>query len=206
MSERGRFITFEGIDGAGKSTHIDFVSDLLRSAGKNIIVTREPGGTELGEQLRALVLTQPMSALTETLLMFAARAEHVTRVIEPAIGQGRWVLCDRFTDATYAYQAGGRQLPEALIGSLEEWVHPDLQPDLTLLFDVDPAIAAQRLAGARLADRFEAEQHDFFARVRNAYLARAARFPGRFSVLDGTAAVDSIRHEISARLAPWIAN
>jgi dTMP kinase len=147
-----------------------------------------------------------MSALTETLLMFAARAEHVTRVIEPAIGQGRWVLCDRFTDATYAYQAGGRQLPEALIGSLEGWVHPDLQPDLTLLFDVDPAIAAQRLAGARLADRFEAEQHDFFARVRNAYLTRAARFPGRFSVLDGTAAVDSIRHEISARLAPWIAN
>jgi len=206
MSVRGRFITFEGIDGAGKSTHIDFVSDLLRSAGKDVIVTREPGGTELGEQLRALVLTQPMTARTETLLMFAARAEHVTQVIEPAIEQGRWVLCDRFTDATYAYQAGGRQLPEALIVSLESWVHPDLQPDLTLLFDLDPVIAAQRLAGARLADRFESEQRDFFARVRAAYLARAAQFPARFFVLDGTAPVDSIRQEITARLEPWIAS
>jgi dTMP kinase len=206
MSIPGRFITFEGIDGAGKSTHINFVRAELARAGREVVVTREPGGTALGEQLRELVLRQPMSARTETLLMFAARCEHLEQVIRPALAQGRWVLCDRFTDATYAYQSGGRQLPAALVESLERWVHPDLQPDLTLLFDLDPALAARRLAAARAADRFESEQAEFFARVRAAYLARAAQFPARFVVLDGAAAVESIRRDITARLAPWIAN
>lgn len=206
MSARGRFITFEGIDGAGKSTHIDFVAGLLRAAGKEVVVTREPGGTALGERLRAVVLNEPMSARTETLLMFAARSEHLVQVIEPALACGRWVLCDRFTDATYAYQAGGRQLPEALIETLENWVHPNLQPDLTLLFDIEPALAAQRLAGTRTADRFETEQQHFFARVRAVYLARVARFASRFLVVDGAATVEEIRRDISMRLAAWIAN
>ncbi len=205
MSGRGRFITFEGIDGAGKSTHIEFVARELQRAGREVVVTREPGGTPLGEQLRELVLRQAMTARAETLLMFAARAEHLALLIEPALADGRWVLCDRFTDATYAYQSGGRRLPEGFVESLERWVHPDLQPDLTLLFDIDPSIAAQRLAGARAADRFEAEQREFFSRVRAAYLARAERFPHRFIVLDGAAAIDSIRRDIAARLAPWIA-
>jgi len=204
VSVRGRFITFEGIDGAGKSTHIDFVAALLRDSGRKVVVTREPGGTEIGERLRALVLGVPMTARTETLLMFAARSEHLTQVIEPSLAQGKWVLCDRFTDATYAYQAGGRQLPEAHIETLEQWVHPHLQPDLTLLFDIDPAIAAQRLADARSADRFEAQQQQFFVRVRAAYLARATRFPHRFFVLDGAAPIEMIRHDISTRLAAWI--
>jgi dTMP kinase len=202
----GRFITFEGIDGAGKSTHIDFVAAELARAGKAVAVTREPGGTEIGEQLRTLLLSRPMTPRTETLLMFAARCEHLAQVIRPALEQGRWVLCDRFTDATYAYQAGGRQLPEEQIEALERWVHPDLQPDLTLLFDVDPAVAARRLAGARAADRFESEQQDFFARVRAVYLERAARFPQRFFVIDGASDVESIRCRITARLKPWIAS
>ena len=206
MTARARFITFEGIDGAGKSTHIDFVADLLRGAGKDVIVTREPGGTPLGEQLRTVVLNESMSARSETLLMFAARSEHLVQVIEPALARGQWVLCDRFTDATYAYQAGGRQLPEALIESLEHWVHPHLQPDLTLLFDIEPELAAQRLAGARTADSFETEQQDFFARVRAMYLARAQRFAARFFVLDGAAPIESIRSDISSCLASWIAN
>lgn len=202
----GRFITFEGIDGAGKSTHIDFVAAELARAGKEVTVTREPGGTALGEQLRALLLSRPMTPRTETLLMFAARCEHLAQVIRPALEHGRWVLCDRFTDATYAYQAGGRQLPEEQIEALERWVHPDLQPDLTLLFDVDPAVAAQRLAGARAADRFESEQQDFFARVRAVYLQRAERFPQRFFVINGASDVESIRCRIAARLKPWIAS
>jgi len=206
MTVRGRFVTFEGIDGAGKSTHIEFVAQLLRSTGKDVVVTREPGGTELGERVRALVLGVSMSARTETLLMFAARSEHLVQVIEPSLARGQCVLCDRFTDATYAYQAGGRQLSEGLIETLENWVHPNLQPDLTLLFDLDPALAAQRLAGARNADRFEAEQRQFFARVRAMYLARAQRFPARFIVLDGAASIESIRLELSARLASWITN
>ena len=205
MSARGRFITFEGIDGAGKSTQIDFVRDQLQRAGRRVVVTREPGGTALGERLRELVLHQPMTPQTETMLMFAARCEHLAQVIRPGLAQGRWVLCDRFTDATYAYQCGGRQLPQVQVEALEQWVHPDLQPDLTLLIDLDPALAAQRLAAARAADRFEAERSDFFARVRAEYLARAARFPSRFFVLDGAAAMESIRRHIAARLAPWIA-
>lgn len=200
----GRFITFEGIDGAGKSTHIDFVARQLQAAGREVVLTREPGGTPLGEALRTLLLQQPMSARTETLLMFAAREEHLAQVIRPALAADRWVLCDRFTDATYAYQHGGRSLPAEAIAALERWVHADLQPDLTLLFDVDPAIAQTRRAAARAADRFETEQLEFFTRVRNAYLDRAQRDPQRFRVIDSRADIETIRMEISAILAQWL--
>ncbi|GIL04541.1 MAG: thymidylate kinase [Betaproteobacteria bacterium] len=203
MSARGRFITFEGIDGAGKSTQIDFVATRLRERGIDIVVTREPGGTEIGEALRELVLRQPMSARTETLLVFAARAQHVEQVIAPALVAGRWIVCDRFTDATYAYQSGGRGVPEAAVAALERWVHPDLQPDLTFLFDVAPDVAAQRLSAARAADRFEAEQRDFFARVRAVYLERARRFPARFVVLDGTQPPEAVRAQLGEALDRW---
>jgi dTMP kinase len=203
MSARGRFITFEGIDGAGKSTQIDFVAARLRERGIDVVVTREPGGTGIGEALRELVLRQPMSARTETLLVFAARAQHVEQVIAPALAAGRWIVCDRFTDATYAYQSGGRGVPEAAVEALERWVHPDLQPDLTFLFDVAPDVAARRLSAARAADRFEAEQRDFFARVRAVYLERARRFPARFVVLDGTQPPDAVRARLVEALDRW---
>ena len=166
--KRGRFVTLEGIDGAGKSTQIEYVASLLRAGNAELVVTREPGGTALGEQLRQLVLHQPMTPRTETLLVFAARAQHIEAVVEPALSAGRWVLCDRFTDATYAYQGGGRGMSETDIAALERWVHPCLQPDLTLLFDVPPEVASARLTSARAADRFEQEQAQFFARVRGA--------------------------------------
>lgn len=203
MSARGHFITFEGIDGAGKSTQIDFAAARLRERGIDVVVTREPGGTEIGEALRELVLRRPMSARTETLLVFAARAQHVEQVIAPALAAGRWIVCDRFTDATYAYQSGGRGVPEAAVAALERWVHPDLQPDLTFLFDVAPDVAAQRLSAARAADRFEAEQRDFFARVRAVYLERARRFPARFVVLDGTQPPDAVRARLVEALDRW---
>jgi dTMP kinase len=199
--KRGRFITFEGIDGAGKSTQIAFLADRLREQGHDVLVTREPGGTELGEALRSLVLGKPMDARTETLLMFAARSEHLAQVIRPALAAGRWVICDRFTDATFAYQSGGRQLPGAEIEALERWVHPDLQPDRTLLVDVPPEVAAARLASARPADRFEAEQGAFFARVRAAYLERARRDPQRFLILDGTKRPEVIQAQIAQEFA-----
>ena len=151
MSERGRFVTFEGIDGSGKSTHIDAVAATLRARGVTPVVTREPGGTPLGELLREMVLSQPMTRETETMLIFAARAEHLAKVIRPALAAGQWVLCDRFTDATYAYQAGGRGMDERAIAELEQWVHPDLQPGMTILFDLAPEVAARRLAQARCA-------------------------------------------------------
>jgi len=194
---RGRLITFEGIDGAGKSTQIEHLAVHLRAQGHDVLVTREPGGTALGESLRALVLNHPMHPRTETLLMFAARTEHLAHVIRPALAVGRWVICDRFTDATFAYQAGGRQLPGSDIEALERWVHPDLQPDCTLLIDVAPEVAAARLAGTRPADRFEAEPAAFFARVRAAYLLRAQRDPHRFVILDGTQTPDELRHRIA---------
>ena len=184
MTARGRFVTFEGIDGAGKSTQIGFVDDWLRGRGMEVLLTREPGGTPIGESLREMILHRPMQPRTETLLMFAARCEHVLAVIEPALAAGRWVLCDRFTDATYAYQSGGRGIAEADVATLERWVHPRLQPDLTLLFDLEPRIAAGRLARAQRSDRFEAEQHDFFTRVREHYLVRARAEPQRFFVVD----------------------
>ncbi len=203
MSGRGRFITFEGIDGAGKSTHIDFVAAWLRERGIDAVVTREPGGTEIGEALRELVLRTPMSPRTETLLVFAARAQHVEQVIAPALAAGRWIVCDRFTDATYAYQSGGRGVPEEAIEALERWVHPDLQPDLTFLLDIAPEVAAQRLSAARPADRFEAQQHDFFARVRAVYLQRARRFAARFVVLDGTQPAEIVRARLIDALSRW---
>lgn len=204
---QARFITFEGIDGAGKSTQIDVVARALREHGHDTVITREPGGTPLGEALRELILQRAMSADTETLLLFAARAEHLAQVIRPALAAGRWVLSDRFTDATYAYQAGGRGVAEARIDSLAHWVHADLSPDLTLLFDVKPEVAAERLALARAADRFEAEQVDFFRGVRQRYLALAQREPQRFVVVDGTRTPDELRVQITAllqqRLTEW---
>jgi len=195
--ERGKFITFEGIDGAGKSTQLAYLADHLRRQGRDVVVTREPGGTPVGEALRQIVLTQDMDPRTETLLMFAARAEHLARVIRPAIAAGRWVVCDRFSDATFAYQSGGRQLPAADVESLERWVHPDLVPDRTILVDIAPEVAARRLAAARSADRFESEQTAFFARVRAAYLARAAQAPERFVVLDGASAPEQLHARIA---------
>ena len=204
---RGRFITFEGIDGAGKSTHIATVQALLQARGIDVLLTREPGGTPAGEALRELVLRVPMSTRTETLVMFAARAEHVEQLIVPALQAGRWVLCDRFTDATYAYQCGGRGLAQAQVAALEAWVHPDLQPDLTLLFDIDPAIAAARLARARAADRFESEPAAFFGRVRAAYLARASLHAARVAVIaaDGssTELQQRVRQALEAAIERW---
>lgn len=201
---RGTFITLEGIDGAGKSTQLEFIAALLRAHGADVVVTREPGGTALGERLRALLLNVPMSARAETLLMFAARAQHVETVVEPALAAGRWVVCDRFTDATFAYQGGGRGIAEQDIALLERWVHPGLQPDLTLLFDLPPEVAAARVGGTRGADRFEAEQAQFFARVRAAYLARARQFASRFVVIDAAAQPDAVRERVQQALQRWL--
>ncbi|WP_254048258.1 dTMP kinase [Uliginosibacterium sp. TH139] len=182
---RGRFITFEGIDGAGKSTQIAATIDWVRSHAYEVVQSREPGGTPLGEQLRELLLHESMHLETEALLMFAARREHLVQLIEPALKRGAWVVCDRFSDATFAYQSGGRGLPAEKFLELEAWVHPGLQPDLTFLFDLPPEIAAQRLVSGRAhADRFELEQRDFFERVRNAYLLRAEQSGGRIVVIN----------------------
>lgn len=180
----GKFITFEGIDGAGKSTHIGFVAELLRSRGKTLVTTREPGGTALGETLREILLHQKMHLETEALLMFAARREHLAQVIEPALARGDWVISDRFTDATFAYQGGGRKLALPKLAALEQWVHPHLQPDLTLLFDVPLEVARARLDANRALDKFEQEKADFFAATRAEYLRRAAEFPARFRLID----------------------
>jgi dTMP kinase len=201
---RGRFITFEGIDGAGKSTHIGYVTALLKAAGKTVVSTREPGGTTLGEKLRDLLLHEPMHLETEALLMFASRREHVAQVIEPAIARGEWVLSDRFTDASFAYQGGGRGLDRAKLDALEQWVHPHLQPDLTLLFDVPLDVARARLDATRTLDRFEAEQADFFARVRDEYLRRAATSGGRIVVIDSTLAIDDVRTALRSALEKWL--
>lgn len=194
---RGKFITLEGIDGAGKSTHLGWLVDTLRGRGREVVQTREPGGTPLGEKLRGLLLHDPMDQDTETLLMFAARREHIAKVIRPALDAGRWVVSDRFTDATFAYQGGGRGLDWARIEALESWVQGALQPDLTLLFDLPEEVAAVRLQGTGAApDRFEREKAEFFARVRGAYLRRAAQFPSRFRVIDSRKAVDEIKKEL----------
>ncbi len=193
--KRGKFITFEGIDGAGKSTHIGFVADCLRASGKSIIATREPGGTALGEKLRELLLHEKMHLETEALLMFAARREHIAQVIEPALARGDWVISDRFTDATFAYQGGGRKLDLQKLDILEQWVHPHLQPDLTLLFDVPLEVARARLDATRALDKFELEQADFFAATRAEYLRRAAQFPARFRIIDSTRSIDAT-HEV----------
>ncbi|MBL8451987.1 MAG: dTMP kinase [Zoogloea sp.] len=194
---KSRFITFEGIDGAGKSSQIAAAVALIQSRGIPVVQTREPGGTPLGEKLRELLLHEPMHLETEALLMFAARREHLAARIEPALSSGAWVVSDRFTDATYAYQVGGRGLDEKRFAALEKWVHPHLQPDLTLIFDLDPQVAASRLAGTGNApDRFEREQADFFERVRNAYLRRAAADPARIKVIDAGQRPEEIRKEL----------
>lgn len=197
----GKFITFEGIDGAGKSTHIPFVAELLRSRGATVVTTREPGGTELGENLRDLLLHRKMHLETEALLMFAARREHLAQVIEPALARGDWVISDRFTDATFAYQGGGRQLALDKLDALERWVHPHLQPDLTLLFDVPLEVARARLDAERTPDKFEQEQAQFFAATRAEYLRRAAQFPGRFRVIDSSRPIAQIQEELRALVA-----
>jgi dTMP kinase len=193
---KAKFITFEGIDGAGKSTHIPFVVGLLEAAGHRVITTREPGGTELGEQLRTLLLRQPMHIETEALLMFAARREHIAKVIAPALSRGDWVVSDRFTDASFAYQGGGRKLAIAKLEMLEKWVHPDLQPDLTLLFDVPLEVARARLQATRELDKFEQEQTGFFSDTRAEYLRRAAQFPARFKVINSNQTIEKIQDEL----------
>ena len=190
---RGKFISFEGIDGAGKSTHIEAAALALRSAGQQVVVTREPGGTALAEAIREQVLHQSMDGLTELLLVFAARRDHLNKVIAPALTRGDWVICDRFTDSTFAYQGGGRRLDLAVITQLEAWVHGNQQPDVTLLFDLPAGVAADRREKVRTADRFEAEEVLFFERVRSQYLRRAQQFPQRFTVIDAELSQESIK-------------
>ncbi|MDD3529638.1 MAG: dTMP kinase [Gallionellaceae bacterium] len=194
---KGLFITLEGVDGAGKSSHVEWLAEHFRYAGRAVVFTREPGGTPLGEKLREIVLHDAMHPDTEALIMFAARREHVEQVIRPALARGEVVISDRFTDASFAYQCGGRGLPEARLEVLEQWVHGDLQPDLTLLFDVPGEIAQARLGAARTPDRFERERQDFHARVRAAYLRRAARYPQRIRVVDGSRALDEVRAQLA---------
>jgi len=196
-----KFITFEGIDGAGKSTHIPYVVSLLESAGHHVVCTREPGGTALGEQLRSLLLHQAMDLETEALLMFAARREHIAQVIAPALERGDWVVSDRFTDASFAYQGGGRKLNVSKLESLEQWVHPNLQPDLTLLFDVPVNVARARLDAARDPDKFEREQKAFFENTRAEYMRRAAQFPNRFRVINSDREIPIIQKELADIIA-----
>lgn len=196
MQKTGKFITFEGIDGAGKSTHIAFVAESLKKRGLSVITTREPGGTPLGESLRQLLLQEKMHLETEALLMFAARREHLDKVIEPALARGDSVISDRFSDASFAYQGGGRKLSLAKLNALEQWVHPHLQPDLTLLFDVPLDVARARLDATRSLDKFEQEQEDFFRDTRAEYLRRAAEFPDRFRVIDSTRSISEIQQDL----------
>ena len=202
---RGRFITLEGIDGAGKSTHGAWLVDALRSRGYDVVATREPGGTALGEALRDILLHRPMAHDCEALLMFAARRQHVIDVIEPALARGSLVVCDRYTDATYAYQGGGHGVSLELIGTLERLLHPDCNPDLTLLFDVPGSVSRERLARqqakGRELDKFEREADAFFQRVRNAYLARAAAEPARFRVIDAVRPVAEVRADLEQIVA-----
>jgi dTMP kinase len=195
---RGKFITLEGIDGAGKSTHLTWIPGFLQARGVRVQLTREPGGTPLGEQLRALMLNrldknQKLHPDTEALLMFAARREHLDKVILPALEAGTWVVCDRFTDATFAYQSGGSGLPWARIGALESWVQGELQPDLTLYFDVPAVVGKARTQAVREPDRFEQEEHAFFDQVREGYLRRAREHPSRIATIDGTVELDKVK-------------
>ncbi len=190
----GKFITFEGIDGAGKSSHIEAAAAALRESGKIVLLSREPGGTPLAEKLRNEVLHTAMDGLTELLLVFAARRDHIETVIKPALMRGEWVICDRFTDSTFAYQGGGRQMDLKKIEILEQWVQGDLQPDRTLLFDLPPEVASERRAKVRAADRFEADDSSgFFDRIRQAYLQRAALNPERFVLIDALKPLYEVR-------------
>jgi dTMP kinase len=210
----GHFISFEGIDGAGKSSHLDGLAAALRAHGRTVVLTREPGGTPLAEQLRTLALNESMDALTEALLMFAARRDHLLQVIEPALARGDVVLCDRFTDATFAYQGAGRGFDLAVLATLERWVQavPALapgelrQPDLTIWFDVAPEVAAGRLAGSRAPDKFESQSTAFFTRVVEGYAARVAAQPDRFARIDAGQAREAVQSDVLAavRARGWL--
>lgn len=211
---QGRMLSFEGIDGAGKSTHINALADALRARGVTVVLTREPGGTPLAEAIREWVLHQPMDPLTEATLIFAARSDHIERVIAPALARGDWVLCDRFTDATFAYQGHGRDFSIESLSKLEQLIQQNrrpsadsaqnlpldalLEPDLTIWFDLDPAIAAKRLAGARVPDKFESQPEAFFAKVRHGYAARAQAQPDRFAVINADASREIVWERVLA--------
>lgn len=199
---RGKFITFEGIDGAGKTTHLPWFRERLEekvaAIGHAVVTTREPGGTPLGEALRELLLHERMDLETEALLMFAARREHLAQVIEPALARGDWVLSDRFTDATFAYQGGGRGLPRDKLETLERWVQGGFQPDLTVLFDLPPETASARRGAARSPDKFESETGAFFLRTRAEYLRRAEEAPHRFAIIDASRSIEDIRKALGA--------
>ncbi len=197
----GKFITLGGMDGAGKSTHIPSIIEALQARGHEVVSTREPGGTALGERLREILLHEPMHAETETLLMFAARREHIARVIAPALARGAYVLSDRFTDATYAYQCGAKGVTASKIHLLELWVQATLQPDITLLFDVPVEVSLQRLASARTPDKFERENADFFTCIRKAYLYRAQQDPTRFRVIDANMPVEEVNQSVANIIA-----
>lgn len=197
---KGLFITLEGVDGAGKSSHVEWLADHFLSRGRDVVFTREPGGTPVGESLREIVLHNAMHPETEALVMFAARREHIEQVIRPGLERGDVVISDRFTDASYAYQCGGRGLPETKLETLEEWVQGKLQPDLTLLFDVPGEVAQARLSGAREPDRFEQEKQDFHGRVRAAYLQRAEKFPDRIRIIDGSRTLPEVREQLRVLL------
>ena len=197
----GKFISLEGMDGAGKSTHIPDIIAKLQQRGVEVVSTREPGGTKLGEQLREILLHEPMHPETEAMLMFAARREHIAQVIQPALARGAYVLTDRFSDATYAYQCGAKGVSAEKIMQLEEWVQMGLQPDITLLFDVPPEVSLQRLSTARTPDKFEREGLAFFAQLRTSYLQRAAEFPQRFRVIDANQVLDKVKVIVSDIIA-----
>lgn len=207
MNQQGGFITVEGIEGVGKSTNLELVRGVLEAAGGKVVVTREPGGTALGEEVRELLLDHRhdgMGADTELLLMFAARAEHLHRVIKPALAQGQWVVCDRFTDATYAYQGGGRGIAPERIATLEAWVQGDLRPALTLLLDLPVEVGLRRAGDRASADRFEQERCEFFERVRACYLQRAAHAPERFRVIDAGRPLDQVQARIREVMEQWL--
>jgi dTMP kinase len=202
IATRGKFITLEGVDGAGKSTHIPWIAERLRAGGREVIVTREPGGTPLAEKLRERVLTEAMDPVTETRLMFEARADHVRAVIAPALARGAWVVCDRFTDSTVAYQGAGKGVDRRLIDELVGETHPGLSPDLTLVFDSTYAVSSQRLgASGRQPDRFEAEDKAFFDRVRGAYRELAEKEPDRIRLIDGTRSPPEVKKDIENIIA-----
>ena len=196
MTIKGKFITFEGVDGAGKSTHIDEVISFLESQNISVKRTREPGGTKLGEKLRELLLHDEMDPETETLLMFAARRQHIAEIIKPNLDEGIFVVSDRFTDATYAYQYGGKQVAYSKIQTLEAWVHPDLKADLTLLFDLPVEISIDRLKKNRAPDKFEKESEAFFNRLRNVYLDLARQHPNRYKIINANQPIETVSHDV----------
>jgi len=204
----GRFITIEGGEGGGKTTAMSYIEHYLKQAGVPLLLTREPGGTQLGERLREIVLTPsdtPIDAEAELLMMFAARAQHLSQLIQPALAQGQWVVCDRFTDASYAYQGAGRQLGATRVAALEQWLQGDFRPHHVILLDIDPQIGLQRVQRRGNSDRFEREQMAFFERVRQAYLQRAQLHPERYSVIDAGQSLAQVQLQISTCLQKLLA-